>query len=322
MRNSVRYFTYIVLITLILLIPRFITSTYYLSILIFVGLHSIIAMGLTLLMGYAGQISLGHASFYGLGAYISGILSVTYKFPPVVSLVVSMIITGVIACCIGIPILKLKGNFLAMGTLGLGIIINMIFVNWVSMTGGPSGLTSIPYLKIAGYTFDRDYRVYLIVWITTIVIFMLSTNIVNSRVGRALRSIHGSEIAANSMGVNPARYKVQIFVISAVYAALAGGLYAYYLTFISPQPFDFKFSIELVVMVVIGGMTSLWGATIGALTVTILTEILRAVIPKFLSHASGEYEIIFFGIILIIVMIFTPEGLIGGFRRIANRIKR
>lgn len=322
MRNSVRYFTYIVLITLILLIPRFITSTYYLSILIFVGLHSIIAMGLTLLMGYAGQISLGHASFYGLGAYISGILSVTYKFPPVVSLVVSMIITGVIACCIGIPILKLKGNFLAMGTLGLGIIINMIFVNWVSMTGGPSGLTSIPYLKIAGYTFDRDYRVYLIVWITTIVIFMLSTNIVNSRVGRALRSIHGSEIAANSMGVNPARYKVQIFVISAVYAALAGGLYAYYLTFISPQPFDFKFSIELVVMVVIGGMASLWGATIGALTVTILTEILRAVIPKFLSHASGEYEIIFFGIILIIVMIFTPEGLIGGFRRIANRIKR
>lgn len=321
MRNSVRYFTYIVLITLILLIPRFITSTYYLSILIFVGLHSIIAMGLTLLMGYAGQISLGHASFYGLGAYISGILSVTYKFPPVVSLVVSMIITGVIACCIGIPILKLKGNFLAMGTLGLGIIINMIFVNWVSMTGGPSGLTSIPYLKIAGYTFDRDYRVYLIVWITTIVIFMLSTNIVNSRVGRALRSIHGSEIAANSMGVNPARYKVQIFVISAVYAALAGGLYAYYLTFISPQPFDFKFSIELVVMVVIGGMASLWGATIGALTVTILTEILRAVIPKFLSHASGEYEIIFFGIILIIVMIFAPEGLIGGFRRIANRIK-
>ncbi|MBI5166348.1 MAG: branched-chain amino acid ABC transporter permease [candidate division NC10 bacterium] len=304
------------------LVPLVVKSNYYLSVLIFIGIHAIMVMGLCLLMGYAGQVSLGHAAFYGLGAYISAILTTTYQVPPWAALALAALFTAVVAYLIGIPILRLTGNFLAMATLGFGIIVYMVLINWVELTGGPSGLSAIPPLSLAGLTFDKDYKFYYLVWTAVFAILSLSLNVVNSRVGRALRSIHGSEIAANTVGVNTARYKVKVFTMSAVYASLAGSLYAHYLTFVNPSPFGFKFSVELVVMAVVGGLASLWGAILGAGTITVLTEFLRATMPKFLGHASGEYEIVVFGVILMVVMISVPGGLAAGLERLTRRYFR
>jgi branched-chain amino acid transport system permease protein len=303
-------------------LPIFVTSTYYLSVMVFIGLHTIVAVGLCLLMGYAGQISLGHAAFYGLGAYISGILTATYHVSPWLAMLAALVVSSAIAYALGIPILRLHGHFLAMATLGLGIIIYIAFVELADLTGGPSGLSAIPYLELPGIVFDKDWKYYYLVWSVVVLVLLLSWNIVNSRVGRALRAIHGSEIAANTLGVDTAKFKVQVFTLSAAFAALAGSLYAHYLTVLNPAPFSFKFSVELVVMVVVGGMASVWGAVFGAASVTVLTEVLRDLLPRVLENAAGEYEIIVFGLILIVIMICLPEGLTRGLLSLYRRWRR
>lgn len=294
------------------LLPVVLPSNYYLGIMIFIGLNSLAAMGLCLLMGYAGQISLGHAAFFGMGAYISGILSVSYGSPPWLSVIAAITATALLAFVLGVPILRLQGYYLAVATLGLGIIVYLVFMNWTSLTGGPSGLSAIPYLALGPLSFNRDLKVYYLVWAVVFLALACGHNIVKSRVGRALRSIHSSEIAAQAMGINTGRYKVKVFALSAAYAALAGGLYAHYLTFISPAPFGFQFSIELLVMVVVGGIGDLSGAILGAAVITLLSEILRDLMPHLFSYGAGEYEIVFFGILLIVFMIFLPGGLVQG----------
>jgi len=315
------YQHFITLAALIIVIgglPFFVTSSYHLSIMAFIGINTMLAVGLCLLMGYAGQVSLGHAAFYGIGAYASGILTTRFQINPWLAMAMAAIVTGVIAYVISVPMFRLKGNNLAMGTLGFGIIVYLVFVEMRDWTGGPSGLMSIPSLSAFGFVFDSDMKYYYLIWAFTLLFLVLSLNIVNSRVGRALRSIHGSEVAAETLGVNTSKYKSQILVVSAVYASIAGSLYAHYLTFINPQPFSFKLSIEIVVMVVIGGLSSVWGAIFGAATTTVLSEVLRALIPKLLRGATGEYEIVVFGVILMVVMIFMPEGLFSGIVRRAK----
>ncbi|HLC27446.1 MAG TPA: branched-chain amino acid ABC transporter permease, partial [bacterium] len=211
-------------------LPVLLPSNYYLGIMIFIGLNALAAMGLCLLMGYAGQISLGHAAFFGLGAYTSGILSASYGLSPWLSMAIAVPATAGLAFALGVPILRLQGYYLAVATLGMGIIVYLVFMNWTSLTGGPSGLSSIPYLTLGPFTFNRDLKVYYLVWAMVFLALAGGRNIVNSRVGRALRSIHSSEIAAQAMGINTSRYKVKVFALSAGYAALAGGLYAHYLT--------------------------------------------------------------------------------------------
>ena len=325
-RNGIgKYENYITLGALIVVmgaLPLLLSNSYHLSIMAFIGINTMLAVGLCLLMGYAGQVSLGHAAFYGIGAYTSGILTTTFKMNPWLAIGVAAVFTGVVAYVIGVPMFRLKGNNLAMGTLGFGIIVYIIFVEMRDWTGGPSGLTGIPSLSIFGFTFDNDLKYYYLIWAIALLFLVLSLNIVNSRVGRALRSIHGSEIAAETLGVNTNKYKIQILVVAAMYASVAGSLYAHYLTFINPQPFSFKLSIEIVVMVVIGGLSSVWGALLGAATTTVLSEVLRGVIPQFLKGATGEYEIVVFGIILMVVMIFLPEGLFSGSVRIVKSWRR
>jgi branched-chain amino acid transport system permease protein len=298
------------LVLLLALLPVFVRSPYLLTIMIFIGLHTILTVGLCLLMGYAGQISLGQAAFYGLGAYTSAITTAKYGLSPWLGLPLSMALTGGVAFVIARPIFKLRGNYLAMATLGFGYIIYILFNEAASLTDGPSGLTGVPYLSIAGWAFDRDIKYYYLVWGIAVVVLLASLNIINSRVGRALRAIHTSEVAAQSVGVDTGRLKAQVFVISAVYAGLAGSLYAHYLTFVNPSPFGFHLSVMLVVMAAVGGLATVWGALFGAAVITLLTEALRAVVPLLLDHASGEYEIIAFGILLMLVMIFMPRGVV------------
>jgi branched-chain amino acid transport system permease protein len=283
--------------------PKLLTNDYYLNVLIFIGIHSIIAIGLDLLLGYTGQISLGHAAFFGLGAYITGVLSAKAAWPPLAGLTVALIGVGILAYLIGIPTLKLHGHYLAMGTLGFGIIVNIFFKELDFLTGGPSGLVGIEGMVIFGYEFDTDLKYYYLICASLLLTLLVSINVVQSRVGRALRSIHGSEVATSVLGVNVSQYKVSIFVLSALYATLAGWLYSHYMTFVSPSSFGFMFSVKLVTMVVVGSLGSLWGAIFGAALLTSL--------PEFL-HVFANYETTVFGFILITVMIFMPRGLLRG----------
>ncbi len=277
-------------------------NVYYLSIMIFVGINTIIATGLCMLMGYAGQISLGHAAFYGLGAYTSGILTTRCGLGPWPAMVIAALFTASVAFVVGMPTLKLRGHYLAMATLGFGEIVFIAFNELIDLTGGPSGFGDIPNIRLFGLTLDSDISYYFYVWTIAWLIFLFSMNIIHSRVGRALRSIHDSETAANAMGVNVSRFKLQIFILSAVYASLAGSMYAHFVTFLSPGSFGLMFSILLVIMVVVGGRQNLWGAVLGAGIMTFLPEYLRV---------FKDYDVLIYGAILLFMVMFLPRGLAG-----------
>lgn len=301
------YIPYIIFALIILLIPVFIHSYYYLGVLIQAGYFSLICMGLSLVMGYAGQISLGHAAFFGLGGYASAILTGGHGWCPWLAMLAAMIISGVLAWLIGKPSLKLKGHYLAMATLGFGEIVYIFFNAEIGLTGGPSGYTMgvIPYLTIGKLTIDNEFKHYLLTWAIVLLILLVNLHIIHSRLGRALRAIHADEEAARAMGVHTARFKVWIFVLSAVYASLAGSLYAHNILFVAPGPFAAMHSILFVTMVIVGGMGSIWGAVAGALLLTILPETLRG---------FQDYNILIYGGILLVIMLFMSGGLFGGGR--------
>lgn len=288
---------------LVTLLPIVFKGGYIMNVLVFVGINTMLAIALNLLLGYAGQISLGHAGFFGLGAYISGILTASHGWNAWLAMPLAALVVGVMAALIGLPILKLKGHYLAMATLGLGIIIYIVFNETVEMTGGPSGLSGVPNLAIGSFTFDSDVKNYYLVWFFTLATVLFSLNLANSRIGRALRAVHDSEVAARVLGVNARLLKVQIFAVSAVLSSLAGSLYAHTITFISPAAFGFNFSVELLTMVVIGGLGSIYGSLLGAAFLTILPEFLRA---------AHDYDIIIYGALLMVMVMFMPGGLIRG----------
>ena len=289
--------------------PFFLKGSYLLNVLVFVGINTMLAVGLNLLLGYAGQISLGHAAFFGMGAYISGIITTRFPIDPFLIMVLAAFCAGVLAFVIGFPILKLKGHYLAMATLGFGIIMYIIFNETVDWTGGPSGLSGIPNLRIGSMVFDSDLNNYYLVWVFTLAVMLLSINLSRSRIGRALRAINDSEVAARVMGVNVRILKVQIFTVSAVISAVAGSLYAHIMTFIAPSSFGFNFSVELLTMIVIGGLGSIYGSFLGAAILTMLPEFLRV---------FRDFDIIIYGLMLILITMFMPGGLIGGFEAAAG----
>ena len=295
-----------------------ITSRYVLSTLIFIALNAIAALGLSLVMGFAGQVSLGQAAFYAVGAYVSGVLTASHGWNAWAALGVAVAAGALTALAIGLPIFRLSGLLLAMATLGFGIIVYFVLVNWSGITGGASGLTGIPPLAVGGFRFDTDQRMLWLTWSVLLGLLGLAGNLVDSRLGRALRAVQGSEAAAEAAGIDTARLKLGIFTIAGATTALAGALYAHYLTFINPSPFGFAYSVELVVMVVLGGVASLWGAVLGAAAVVLFVEGLRSALPLLTaSHGAAEYEIVVFGLVLMLVMVFLPGGLTGVRRRTA-----
>lgn len=293
---------FLVLCLVVLVAPLPLAGSYLTNVLIFVGINSILALGLNLLLGYAGQISLGQAAFFGLGAYGSAVLTTKYSLNPWVAMILVAVCVAAFAFAIGFPVLRLKGHYLAMATLGVGVIANIAFNETIDLTGGPSGLSGIPNLAIGGLTFDSDFKNYYLVWGFALVLLLLSLNLVNSRVGRGLRAIHDSEVAARVMGVNARLMKVQVFTLSAFFSAVAGSLYCHVMTFISPASFSFHTSIELLTMIVIGGLGSIYGSILGALLLTMLPEILRT---------FHDYDIVFYGMMLILMTIYMPGGLVG-----------
>ncbi len=298
-----------VMILAFLVVPLLIRSNYLLGVMIIIGLYTIIVIGLGILMGYAGQVSFGHAAFFGLGAYTVAILTTAYHWPTLAALLAAVALPALVAALIGRPTLKLKELYLALATLAFGILVHILFNEGRTITGGPSGLTGIPYLSLGGLVFDRDLKFYYLVWTTVLVISLAVKNLIGSRVGRALRAIRESEHAAETSGIDTAGLKLQAFVFSGALAGLAGGLYAFYVTFVSPSPFGFHTSVQFVLMAVIGGLGTFGGPLLGAWVVVTLGEVLRWAVPLVIPGAGGEYQIIFFGVILVLVMLVRPQGL-------------
>lgn len=293
----------------ILLFPLIFKSDYARSLFILIGIYSILALGLSLLMGYAGQISLGHAAFFGIGAYSSGILTAKYGVATLPAMLAGMIVTALIALFIGIPTLKLKEHFLALATVGFNVIVYILLLGMYEYTGGASGLTGIPKLSLFGFSLTGELSYYFFTWLAVLLVALISFNIVQSHAGRVLRGIHDSEIAALTQGIDVAKFKLQIFLLSAVFASLAGSLYAHYLNFLAPHTFFVTASIQFLVMVVVGGAQPVWGAIIGACIMTLLGEGVRSVVPMLLD-VGGEVEIVVYGLVLILVMMFMPRGLV------------
>lgn len=302
-------FLWPVVVLLFLALPLVTNSNYFLSILIVIGLYTIIVQGLGIIMGYAGQVSFGHAGFYGLGGYAVAVLTTRFDWPPVLALLASVVLPGIIAAVIGRPTLRLRELYLALGTMGFGILIHTLFNEGGELTGGPSGIAGIPYLSFGGITFDNDIKFFYLVWAIVFLVLIGINNLIHSRTGRALRAINESEHAAETAGIDTGKLKLRAFIFSALLAGLAGGLYAFYVTFISPSPFGFHTSVQFVLMAVIGGLGTFLGPLLGAALVVALGELLRWAIPLVIPGAGGEYEIIFFGLILVALMIFRPEGL-------------
>lgn len=294
------------------LAPFVLANDYYINVLVLCCINALIVMGLNLLMGYAGQVSLGHAAFFGLAAYATAVLTATMGLPIIVGMVGGVVVSALVAWVIALPTLKLHGHYLAMATLGFGVIVSIVFNEAVDITGGPSGFVGIPRLALFGFRFETDRAYYFLVAGVLVLATLFSQRLIASRTGRALRAIHVSESAAQAMGIDIARHKRFVFVLSAVYAGVAGTLYAHNLGFIAPSSFNFNFSVQLITMVVLGGMASIWGAVAGAFFLTALPEFLRM---------FEEIDVLILGAILIACMMFMPDGLAGALRGLVRRMR-
>ncbi|MBN9429354.1 MAG: branched-chain amino acid ABC transporter permease [Burkholderiales bacterium] len=279
-----------------------------LGVMFFINL--ILVASLNLVLGYAGQISLCHGALFGLGAYISGVLSARYGLTPALGMLIAVAGTAFAALLIALPTLRLRGHYLAMGTLGFNAILSVLFVELVPITGGPNGLSGIAPFRLFGFELDTPTRFYPLAWFAGFLTMFLILNLVSSRNGRALRAVAGSEIAAGALGIDAFRLKVATFAFSAGLAGLAGALYAHFNMFASPETFSFFTSVLLVVMVALGGWGTFWGPFLGALLFTAAPELLRQV---------HDAELFLFGLCMILVLLYFQNGLIGMFDKLRRR---
>lgn len=300
----------IILMLILLMLPFLLPDKFYYDIAILACLNAIACIGLNLLFGYTGQISLGHAGFFGMAGYTSAILQAKLGWPPLLALALGVAAVAVLALAIARPVLKLKGHYLAMATLALGIIISVVLNNEQAWTGGSSGMP-VPSLSVFGKELSHELAWYGLVAALLVAATWLTLNLIDSPVGRALRAVNGSETAATAMGIDTLGYKVQIFVLSAIYAALAGALASHFTGFITPVQAGFFRSIEFISMIVLGGIASTFGAIVGAVVLTALPQLL----VKF-----EDYEMIIHGCLLMGVLIFMPKGLVPSLmKRLSGR---
>ncbi len=289
-----------IIVVALAVIPFIVPNSYYLDIVTRMCINAVIVLSLNLLVGYAGQISLGHAGFVGMGAYASAVLPTHLGWHPLPALFAGAACTGLLALVVARPILKLKGHYLAMATLGLGIIINIVIRNEAAWTGGPDGMP-VPSMELFGFELVRDIQWYWVIAVILVLSILGAINLIDSPFGRALRGLHGSEVASQVVGVDVPRYKAAVFVLSAVMASIMGSIMAHYIGFVSPDVSNFFHSIELITMVVVGGMASVFGSVLGAVLLTAL--------PQMLATFEG-WETVVFGLILMLCMIFLPRGLV------------
>ncbi|XYK79605.1 MAG: branched-chain amino acid ABC transporter permease [Labrenzia sp.] len=295
-----------ILAAIIVILPVFFPSGYYYRVGALVYVNALSVVGLVILIGYAGQISLGHAGFAGIGAYACALAPVHLGIPPVLAILLGAAISAVLALLIGRPILRLKGYYLGVATLGFGILVSMVLSNERGLTGGPDGM-AVPSLGLRPLLRDMGLRLsggefwYIFNAAALLTGIWIALNLYQSATGRAMRALHGSETAAQTVGIDVARFKLQAFIISAVYASVGGSLLALQNGFITPDVAGFMHSVEMVTMAVLGGVGSVLGATFGAAVLTLLPQILTV---------FHDYEHLVLGLVMILVMIFLPLGLL------------
>ena len=264
------------------------------------GIHAILALGLSLFLGYTGQISLGHAAFFGTGAYTTAILTTRYGFPPLVAFWASAAAAAALAYLIGKPILKLKGYFLALATLGFGEIFLVFVRETHHVTGGVIGIFGIPWFSLAGFSFDTYLKQYYLIWGVLIGLLLFSKNLIRSKMGRAFLAVAVSEDAASTVGMKVGYIKLGAFVVGAAFAGFAGSLFACVMSTANPEAFGLNLSVLIIVMVILGGMGNLYGPIAGAILLTWLLDILGS---------YQEYSLPIYALVLILLLITFPDGI-------------
>ena len=312
MKNKNRRWIYLVVgAAALILLPYVVSNNYAVQIINTSGICIILAMGFNILAGYTGQISLGHAAFYAIGAYTSALLNTVYGLSFWITLPIAMLVSGIFGLILAIPALKIKGKYLVLLTIGFGEIVRLVLLNWKEVTGGTSGVLSIQAPMLFGFCFNTLQKYYFLILIICILLFMYQKRLVSTRAGRALIAVREDEAAAELIGINLAQYKIKAFVISAVYCGIAGCLYAHMVKYISPDTFRYDESVMILSMAVVGGIGTLTGPIIGAVLLTLLPELLRHV---------GNFRLVIYGVLLIVVIMFYPGGLIFGLMRFKKKL--
>jgi branched-chain amino acid transport system permease protein len=293
------------------LLPLAVRDAYTMRVINILGINCLLALGLNLVIGVAGQLNAGQAGFYAAGAYTAGVLAVRFGAPFWVTVPLAALASTILAVVIG-PVLRLRGVFLAVATLAFGEIVRIVINNWVPVTNGPNGIPGIPFPTLGTVVFDTDQRYYYLVLSCVVVCYVAIARMADSRVGRAMYAIRDNPDAAEVMGIHAIRYKMMAFAVSGAFAGVAGALLAHLQTYISPETFTFLTSIDIIFMVVIGGLGSVPGSIVGAVVVTVGPEWLR-----FLK----DYRLIVYALIILGVLVFAPEGLYGLAGRLRRRLR-
>jgi branched-chain amino acid transport system permease protein len=300
---------WLVLALAVLAAPALLGSGYLLNTLNFVAIYALPAIGLCLLVGYCGQLSISHAAFFAIGAYGSAILTTRAGLSPWPALLLAQAIAAALAAFIGWVVLRLRGHYLAIATLSFTVIVEVLIKELGGLTGGLQGLAGIPRLTIAGHPIASDLAQHFLLWPATLAALWFALNVAHSRMGRAWRAIKEGEAATALLGVDVSRHKIEAFVLSSLFASLGGSLYAHFVTFVSPAAGSVMFAIDIILVLAFGGFDRLWGAMLGVLALTWLNEY---------TVAFADYKRLAFGVALVVIMSFFPAGLLAGISALAR----
>ena len=292
-----------------------------LTVYVYIGLYALVVVGLSLLMGFAGQVSLGQGAFFAIGAYGAALLTMRWRFPPVLSLAVACAGTGALAALVGLPLLRLRGHYLAFATLAFQLIVLSAIGQLPGLTGGDTGLIGIPTLSLGPIALTGRYRIFAfsyVVWVLLAAALALSWNLIHSRPGRALRALATSEPGALASGIAVGGYKLRVFAFSAALAGLGGGVFAFFVGYIAPETFPILLSVEFLLMAAVGGMGSIFGAVAGTVLIYLLLQALQALgtLPGMPVHAPVVFSYAVYALTLILILLLLPEGVIPALGRL------
>jgi branched-chain amino acid transport system permease protein len=308
---------FVVLVVVLTLFPL-VAPFSWVNVGVYALIYAVAAIGLTLLMGLAGQVSLGQAAFFAIGAYTQAILVTRYGWHGLAAAAVAVLLAALAAFVLGLALLRLRGHYLALATLGLGIIIT-VFATESEFTGGTSGIFGIPKPEFNSRSYDEPAEFFWLMVPVVVVGLLVARNVVSSRVGRALGAVNDSEVAAETLGVDTFRLRLQVFTLSAAYAGLAGVFFAHWLAVVNPNAANFPLSVKFLLMSVLGGLATVWGAVVGAFLVEFLDEGMQTLIPQLIPGATGEVQLLGFGVVLVLLVILLPGGLHQAWTAAARR---
>lgn len=316
--RSVEFWVTVVVAVATLALPVALNDA-QLTVYIFIGLSTVVVAGLSLLMGYAGQVSLGQGAFYAIGAYAAALLAKRLGAPPLLGVAAAGVLTAAVAAVVGLPLLRLRGHYLAFATLAFQLIVLSVVGQTPGLTGGDTGLTGIPPLSIGPLVLEGQYGTFAyayLVWVLAAAALLFNRNLVRSRPGRALRALATSEAGALSAGVPVGRVKLQVFALSAAYAGLAGGVLAFFVGYIAPGTFPVSLSIQFLIMATLGGLGSVGGALVGATLVYLLVQVLSSAgtLPGMPARAPEILSYAAYGLVLVVILLLLPQGLVPALR--------